>query len=255
MLVLGIAAIQPSALAHVAPSVDTNNQYLKLAPMRDRVRLAYTVYIGEIPGAQARGRMDENRDGRVEDREARAYGDRLAEAVKSALAITVDGAAVTVEWAEIHVGMGTPATNAGSFSVDLIAWLCGDPDRLEHELVLFNRYRLQSAGETELRVQHSPGITVTRSSLGPNRAKPDLELLWHGSSEPLQSLGYYLDYAVDPQAAMAPPDAHCGAGGAAPPAATRIRITAGLLGAAAIALVVALVLRARKRASVTGPRS
>lgn len=242
--------MQTPASAHVAPSVDTNNQYLRLAPMRDRVRLAYTVYVGEIPGAQARARMDKDRDGMVDDSEARAYGDDLAEAVKSALTITMDGAAVTVEWAEVHVGMGTPATNAGSFSVDLIAWLCGEPDRLGHELVLFSRYRLQRAGETEVRVQHNPGVVVTRAALGPSSVAPDLEMQWRGGSEPLQSLGYYLDYTVDPRAAMAPPEVRCGPGGAEQPGTARIRKTAALMGAAAIVLVIVLVLLARRRATV-----
>src|SRR6185369_12131192 len=35
------------AAAHVAPSVGDNNRYLKLTPLGDRVRLAYTVFYGD----------------------------------------------------------------------------------------------------------------------------------------------------------------------------------------------------------------
>ena len=34
--------------AHVAPSVDDNNRYLKVTPLHDGIRLAYTVFFGEI---------------------------------------------------------------------------------------------------------------------------------------------------------------------------------------------------------------
>jgi hypothetical protein len=40
-LVMVVAAVTVApALAHVAPSVDDNNRYLKVTPQSDRVRLA-----------------------------------------------------------------------------------------------------------------------------------------------------------------------------------------------------------------------
>ena len=44
---LATAALAGRATGHVQPSVDDNNRFLKLTPLGDRVRLAYTVLFGE----------------------------------------------------------------------------------------------------------------------------------------------------------------------------------------------------------------
>src|SRR6476659_7409472 len=87
-LALTLAAVQASA--HVAPAVGDNNRYLKLTPLGDRVRLAYTVFYGEIPGAGMRGAIDANHDGAIDDRESQAFGARLAAEIARAVEVTVD---------------------------------------------------------------------------------------------------------------------------------------------------------------------
>ena len=71
----GLAWPAPAA-AHVAPSVGDNNRYLKLTPMGDRVRLSYTVFYGEIPGAGMRGAIDANHDGTIDRAERAAWRDK-----------------------------------------------------------------------------------------------------------------------------------------------------------------------------------
>src|SRR5882672_9385245 len=85
-------AIAGGARAHVAPSVDDNNRYIKLTPMGNRVRLAYTVFFGEIPGAEARRSIDTNRDGTITEAEAQVFGTRVSSDVAGALDLEVDGA-------------------------------------------------------------------------------------------------------------------------------------------------------------------
>ena len=58
--VLAVAAVTLLS-GHVAPSVDDNNRYLKVTPLRGGARLAYTVFFGEIPGAAERRQLDANR--------------------------------------------------------------------------------------------------------------------------------------------------------------------------------------------------
>lgn len=176
--------------------------------MRDRIRLAYTVYIGERPGVDARRRMDRNGDGALSETEANAYGDELASTILPGLEITVDGAPYTLTWAERYVGLGMPTTSAGSFSIDLIAWICA-ADGPSHSAVLFDRYRVPLPGETEVKVQTSPGITIERSSLGSDRRASQLDMKWRGNDGPMAKLGLYLEYAVDGERAAAPPGAHC----------------------------------------------
>src|ERR1043165_9431383 len=94
------------ARAHVAPAVGDNNRYLKLTPLGDRVRLAYTVFYGEVPGAGVRSGIDGHRDGAIDDGESQAFGTRLAGELSAALEVTVDGARQRVAWSQVVVGMG-----------------------------------------------------------------------------------------------------------------------------------------------------
>jgi hypothetical protein len=85
LAVLAVTVPSASTEAHVAPSVDDNNRYLKVTPMRGGFRLAYTVFFGEIPGASERKLIDANRDGRIDEGEARRFGDKLASEVAASL--------------------------------------------------------------------------------------------------------------------------------------------------------------------------
>ncbi len=90
---IGLLCALPS-FAHVAPSERENNRYILVAPLGDRVRLAYTVYMGQVPGRQARARMDANRDGRIDEDEARKYGEQVAAQSAPRLSLAVDGVPV-----------------------------------------------------------------------------------------------------------------------------------------------------------------
>src|SRR3954471_21274401 len=111
-------------MAHVAPSADDNNRYLKLTPLGDRVRLAYTVFFGDVPGANERPSIDSDHDGQINVAEANAFGAKLAAEVGARLDLDIDGHRQPIHWAIIDVGMGIPDVHAGAFSVDLVAWLC-----------------------------------------------------------------------------------------------------------------------------------
>ena len=222
--ILVTLALGGDSHAHVAPSVDTNNRYIKISAMPDRIRMVYTVYIGEIPGAQARRRMDTDRDGILSHAEASAYGTDTAEAVAQALSIELDGAPVAITWTEMDVGLGTPATDSGAFSVDLVAWLCIDGAALArtHSLSLFDHFKLSRPGETELRVEATPGITIDKSTLGADGSHSQLDFKWLGGGGPTSKLGFFLRYTVDSDVAIAnskcPPEI-----GAAGGAATELR--------------------------------
>lgn len=226
----------PPASAHVAPSFDVNNRYLKLSPLGDRIRLAYTVVYGDLPGAAARRSLDTSGDGQLSDEEGDAFGRALAAEVAPALTVTVDGAPLPVTWAEVHVGLGTPTTAAGAFSVDLIAWLClpaGD----RHTLVLRDRHALPSPGETGVRIEDGTGIRVEAARLGAE-ALPTLDASWQGAGGPLADPGLTIAFAVLP-AAPRPHDGMCGAAAtaAAPPRLWRWALPAvfvAMVGATAV---------------------
>jgi hypothetical protein len=250
---LAAAALLPpgGAAAHVAPSVDDNNRYLKLTPLGDRVRLAYIVFFGEVPGAQTRPSLDKDRDGAITDAEAQAFGDKLAGEIAAALDISVDGAQQRIAWTTVSVGLGSARVAAGAFSVDLVTYLCLPSARGRHEVRLFDRFRVPRPGETELRVEDGPGVTIERARVG-DLSDPSWTYRVVGPGGPLTDAGLDLAFTAG-DAAVVTPDAVCraapagGGGSRLGPIAAAAAGTAAL--AAAAAAVIAIRRRRRRRAA------
>ncbi len=185
--------------AHVAPSVDDNNRYLKLTPLGDRVRIAYTVFFGEIPGAQERRGIDANRDGQISDAEANTFGQRLAGQVAANIELDIDGTRTPLTWQTVDVGMGTPDVAAGAFSVDLVAYPCLATARGRHRLVLRDHLRLTNPGETEVKVEDSPGVTIDHARIGA-ADDPSYDYKFVGAGGPISDDGLDLQYNAGPKA-------------------------------------------------------
>lgn len=246
VVALGVVAITLLS-GHVAPSVDDNNRYLKVTPLRGGFRLAYTVFFGEIPGASERRQLDANRDGRIDPAEAKTFGDRLATQVADALKLEAAGAARRVAWTTVDVGLGTEAVAAGAFSVDMIGYFCV-PGGAPHRLRLRDGFRIPRPGETEVKVEDSPGVTVAHARIG---ALDDVrhEYKFVGPGGPLADDGLDVEWSAT-ATAPAIPDATCAA---AAPRATGGRgwlvpaiVIAGL---GVLATGIAFVTRRRARAA------
>lgn len=190
--------------AHVAPSVDDNNRYLKVTPQADGIRLAYTVFFGEIPGASERKLIDANHDGQIDDAESKAYGDKLAAQVAAAIQLDLDGKTVPVTWQVVDVGMGSPDVAAGAFSVDLITYVCGT-GTATHRLNLRDNFRVPRPGETDVKVEDSPGITVTKARIGP-ADDPTHEYRFVGPGGPLSDDGLEVELTATASAPRIPAD-------------------------------------------------
>jgi hypothetical protein len=245
VLVLALGAVS-AASAHVAPSVDDNNRYLKLTPLGDRVRLAYVIFYGEIPGARLRPAIDADHDGAISDAEGQAFGVRIGAEVAAALDVSIDGAPQRIAWSTISAGMGSPQVAAGSFSLDLVASLCLRGGRGRHELRLIDRLRLPRPGETELRIEDSPGVRIERAAVGDEHDAAGM-FRFRGPGGALAGGGLQLAFTVG-DGAFALADGACAAAsrgrGALP--------TAALAGAAAAAAALggvgaALAIRRRRR--------
>lgn len=195
LLVLAITLAGPPAAAHVAPSVDDNNRYLKVTPGADRVRIAYTVFFGEVPGAQTRPSIDANHDGQISDDEAQAFGKKLASEVGASLELTLDGTTQPVAWTTVATGMGAPQVAAGSFSVDLIAFPCLASARGKHTLLLRDRFRVPHPGETEVKVEDGTGTTITHTRIG-RQADPAHDYKFVGPGGPLTDDGIEVTFTA-----------------------------------------------------------
>ena len=241
-VVLAITVAAGLAGAHVAPSVDDNNRFLKLTPLGDRVRLAYTVLFGDNPGRGMRPAMDANRDGLIDDAEAEAFGAKLAHDVGDALDIDVDGKPYPIAWAQVAVGMGSPQTTGGTFSVDLVGYLCVRVPRGAHHVQLRDRFRLTRPGETEVKIEDSPGVAISRARIG-RADDPGRDFRFAGPGGPLAEDGLDLAFEASERAAVAH-DGLC-ATAEAPGDRHALWIGVGIGGAAALAVVGIVLLRRR----------
>jgi hypothetical protein len=233
-----------AARAHVQPAVDDNNRYLKVTPLGDRVRIAYTVLFGEVPGARERRRIDTDRDGTISEAEARAFADRLGADIADALQLDIDGSATRVRWDEVTLTTGTPTVNAGTFAVDLVTYACLASARGRHRVVLRDRFRIPNPGELEVIVEDSPGVTIERAHVG-ELDDPHNDILIVGPPAPLADDGLELVFVAGERAAVT------GGCASAAEAAAASRTWIYALGAAVVALgagvVGAIVVRRRRR--------
>ncbi|HEU4732572.1 MAG TPA: hypothetical protein VFT22_31975 [Kofleriaceae bacterium] len=247
VLALAIVLAAGRAAAHVAPAIGDNNRYLKLTPLGDRIRLSYTVLYGAVPAAGMRRAIDANHDGTIDDAERREFGDRVAREVASAIELTIDGARRPVAWSQVEVGLGTPRTAAGPFSIDLVAWICLASPRGKHAVVLRDDFHLERPGETEVRVEDSPGVAIDATRIGGAEDDTnDYNLV--GPSGALATYGLELQFTANARAPV-PPDGTC----AGPDASRTSRalptgaIGGAIGGACALAVVGIVIARRRRR--------
>jgi hypothetical protein len=197
------------ASAHRAPSPTENNRYARITLLPEGARIAYTVFFGERPGQLERQRMDANRDGVIDDGEARAFSQRLLAEIGPRIEVEVDGRpADLTQWRAVDLGLGTPTVNAGPFSLDLqllARW--PDPRQADHTLWLEDRWPVPSPGETELRVEESPGVRVSESHLRRDGRGAVLEFRFIGAPKGKGDAGVFVRLSVDEEARrqVAPP--------------------------------------------------
>jgi len=197
-LVLAITLVAVGrASAHVAPSQDDNNRYLKLTPQGDRVRLAYTLFFGEVPGAALRREIDANKDGTISEAEAQAFGDKVAADVAASVDLSVDKVQTKVAWTDVVVGMGTPSARAGAFSIDLVTQVC--LTGTQHAVLLRDRFRLTNPGETEVKIEDATGIVIRKAAIG-GASDPSRLYKFVGPGGPLTDDGIDFQFEVTDKA-------------------------------------------------------
>jgi hypothetical protein len=130
-------------------------------------------------------------------------------------------------WTAISVGMSSPRVAAGSFSVDLVTSLCLPAVRGRHELLLFDRFRVPRPGETEVRIEDSPGVRIERAKIGASSAQGG-SFRFVGPGGPLSSDGLDLAFTAGAKAPLLA-DGACAAGGAARGAGRGLGTIAGLV--------------------------
>ena len=209
------------AAAHFAPSRDVNNRAIKITVLPDGVRVAYTVFFGERPGAGERRRMDADGNGTLDRDEAAAFGERLRREIAERVTVVVDGTPGR-EWSVSDVGLGAAAVTGGAFSVDLLLRApLGDAE--PHTMRFEDRLALPTPGDTHLRVDESPGVSLVSADKG-------AQLDFAAGEQPSVRIAFTVDPTLRPARRRS----------------SWLPIGAGVLGGIA-ALTAALVLRQRRR--------
>jgi hypothetical protein len=155
-----VLLVLPALYAHVAPSPDADNRYLKITLLPDHARIAYLVFFGERPGARARVRMDRDHDGVLGPEEARAFGEAVRDEVGPRVALEADGVPVSASWEVADVGLGSPSVHGGAFSVDLVAKVPLRHGVAAHTLWVADRFRPPVPGEVEWLLEPAPDVTL-----------------------------------------------------------------------------------------------
>ena len=244
LLALALVVGPPAASAHVQPSVNENNRGLKLTPLGDRVRLAYTIYFGEVPGAALRRQLDRDRDGQIEDGEARSFGAEIGKEVAASLDISVDGARVPVSWRQVDVGLPTTDVRGGSFAIDLVAVACL-PRRGAHEIAIRDDYALPTPGETELKVDQGLGVRLDHVQLGDSPVH-GTEVRIRGVGGPLGE-GWIVRFTVGPDTPAGGDDCAAGAANSLGPGQRPWLIALAIFGGLAAVFALVMFLRRRRR--------
>jgi hypothetical protein len=167
-------------LAHPEFAPQTTNRYIKFDLVAtDSVRLAYTVMVGAVPAASARAQADANHDGRVDENEARALGDKLRRAVAAGVTLSIDGARVVPVFDTPAVGLAGDAVGPSPFSIDLVAHLPA-PGPVPHTLSFDDAPAEPLLGETEIRIEESPATRLITSHRGPSGNERESKFLFSG---------------------------------------------------------------------------
>jgi len=168
------------ASAHPEFSPILTNRYLKLDLVAgDEVRLAYSVMYGAGPALAERRQADANGDGRLDEAETRALGERLKARVVAGLKLLVDGKPAVVAFEPPAVGLAGAEVGPSAFSVDLVGRIAC-PGQGAHLLVLDDATELPQLGETEIRVEESPQTRLLESHRGAGSGGREPRIVFRG---------------------------------------------------------------------------
>lgn len=167
-------------MAHPEYAPSTVNHYVKfdlVAP--GELRIAYTVMVGPAPAALWRRDADADGNGRIDDTESRAIGERARAAVAKGVVLRVDGKAVTPAFEAPLVGLAGAEVAPSPLSVDLIARvpLAG---AAAHTVLYDDATVEPMLGESEVLVEESPATRLVASHRGADGAEKQPRFLFRG---------------------------------------------------------------------------
>lgn len=166
-LVLMLLASQGGAArAHPQYTAATVNRYARLVLQPGgRVRLSYTLMVGDQPALALRQRGDLNHDGQIDAQEGQQLAQALLLEVKPRLALTLDGRLLPLRFQEPLLGLAGQAVASAALSMDVAA-VIDAPAGAAHTLQVEDQVNLPPVGEQEVLIDPGPGVRVLESHQG-----------------------------------------------------------------------------------------
>lgn len=160
----------PSAMAHPQSSLTTVNRYARLLVTGGRVRVFYTLMVGELPALALRNAADRDGTGGLDPAEQSALAMQLREQISEGVLLISSGSKpVRLTWEPPVWTALEPQTGAAAFSIDVNAQAALRGDEVG-ELLYEDRVAVSPVGEVELRIEEAPDVRLLGARLSSQAA-------------------------------------------------------------------------------------
>lgn len=166
------------ARAHPEISPLLANRYLSFTVTGGRLAVSYAILLGNLPGGEARRRIDSDGDGRLSPLEIESEKRRLLAQAATLFTVSIDGRPIALPLrATVQLG-GDESAGAAPMVEELGALvpLAPGPHRARVEALAEPR-RL---GETEIAIDLGPGSTLTEAFAGSGSGLRGSRFKWQG---------------------------------------------------------------------------
>lgn len=159
------------------------NQYLRFQVVSSsEVRLSYAIFLGVLVAMPYRQEADRDHNGRLDEAEQRALGQRLASELAQRLDLSLDGRRATLHFDEVRTALDGDAVGPWAFSLHLGTSLYADAGA---------RHRVRLRGVVPLPPLGEASVWVSEQGQGQGRLLSGTNVAWNGA----EATAHY--YGVD----------------------------------------------------------
>jgi hypothetical protein len=170
-----------SARAHPQFALSTVNRYGRLVLLPNRVRLDYSLMVGEVPAEQLKRQADVDGNGTLSEQEQSQLCEHLQHSIEREVRLQVDQKPLPLRWTVQPLALKVPTVEPAPFALELSGEVALPDDHRPHELRFDDRADLPPVGEVELRIEDSPFVELLTTRSG--SAQPSSESVSTTSSQ------------------------------------------------------------------------
>ena len=134
--------------------------------MPGRVRLDYSLMVGEVPAERIKRQADLDRNGELSDSEQKQLVDSLVATVQRDVSVQMDGQKISAPFVSQPLTLKSPKVESTPFALELQTDLPIPNQPSLHTLVVDDRADIPPVGEIELRIEEGPGVELLSAESG-----------------------------------------------------------------------------------------